>query len=137
MTWVEKQESSSLLPYKYTIKLIRPERIYQLLHSISMSKKFEYNFTAENELADLRDRVSELEEENTLLKQSLEELIKVNTELTESIEDFNNENMQQEYQAQQVMQMQQTIETLNNEIENLRREVDYGQYDPSRNGRKP
>jgi hypothetical protein len=45
--------------------------------------------------------------------------------------------MQQEYQAQQVMQMQQTIETLNNEIENLRREVDYGQYDPSRNGRKP
>jgi hypothetical protein len=47
-----------------------------------MSKKFEYNFTNENELLELRERIYELEEENNLLKQSLEELIKVNTELT-------------------------------------------------------
>lgn len=33
-----------------------------------MSKKFEYNFTAENELVELRERITELEEENNLLK---------------------------------------------------------------------
>lgn len=41
----------------------------------------------------------ELEEENAVLKQSLEELIKVNTELTESIEELNNNggNYNQQY----------------------------------------
>lgn len=51
-----------------------------------------------------------------MLKESLEELIKVNTELTESIEEFNNENPNAEQQNEQISQMAEAIQAQEQEI---------------------
>lgn len=58
-----------------------------------------------------------------MLKESLEELIKVNTELTESIEEFNNENPNAEQQGEQIAQMAEAIQAQEQEIESLRQEL--------------
>ena len=74
----------------------------------------------EGELTYLRERVNELEEENSILKESLEELINVNKELTESIEEYNQDNNDNSYQQDKIMDMQNTIEAMNQEIIQLR-----------------
>lgn len=71
-----------------------------------------------------------------MLKQSLEELIKVNTELTESIEEFNSDNIQQEYQNQQIQEMHNTIEELTSELEKIKRENDAYCGERSKNSKK-